>query len=68
MDDAFFGIFIFFYFYTLFPQEKAARLPPVEEIRTVLDHSVRGMLSTFSQVLINPNLITVCVLVFDSDL
>lgn len=31
-------------------QEKAARLPPVEEIRTVLDCSVRGMLSTFSHV------------------
>ncbi|XVE90163.1 hypothetical protein DITRI_Ditri20bG0056000 [Diplodiscus trichospermus] len=30
-------------------QEKAARLPPVEEIRTVLDQSTRGMLSTFSQ-------------------
>ncbi|KAL2320467.1 hypothetical protein Fmac_029436 [Flemingia macrophylla] len=30
-------------------QEKAARLPPVEEIRTVLDRSVRGMLSTFSK-------------------
>ncbi|XP_028761235.1 uncharacterized protein LOC114719849 [Neltuma alba] len=30
-------------------QEKAARLPPVEEIRTMLDRSVRGMLSTFSQ-------------------
>ncbi|KAH7571704.1 hypothetical protein JRO89_XS04G0122200 [Xanthoceras sorbifolium] len=30
-------------------QEKAARLPPVEEIRTVLDCNVRGMLSTFSQ-------------------
>ncbi|KAI5671753.1 hypothetical protein M9H77_12117 [Catharanthus roseus] len=30
-------------------QEKAARLPPIEEIRTVLDHSLRGMLSTFSQ-------------------
>ncbi|XP_052176695.1 glutamyl-tRNA reductase-binding protein, chloroplastic-like [Diospyros lotus] len=30
-------------------QEKAARLPPLEEIRTVLDHSSRGMLSTFSQ-------------------
>lgn len=29
-------------------QEKAARLPPVEEIRTVLHHSLRGMLSTFS--------------------
>ncbi|KAB1221167.1 hypothetical protein CJ030_MR2G012834 [Morella rubra] len=30
-------------------QEKAARLPPVEEIRTVVDHNLRGMLSTFSQ-------------------
>ncbi|KAL4355567.1 hypothetical protein GQ457_06G017330 [Hibiscus cannabinus] len=30
-------------------QEKAARLSPVEEIRTVLDQSRRGMLSTFSQ-------------------
>ncbi|XP_010549675.1 PREDICTED: uncharacterized protein LOC104820775 [Tarenaya hassleriana] len=30
-------------------QEKAARLPPVEEIRTLLDRSVRGMLSTLSQ-------------------
>lgn len=30
-------------------QEKAARLPPVEEIRTVLDQSLRGMVSTFSQ-------------------
>ncbi|XP_012070447.1 uncharacterized protein LOC105632625 isoform X2 [Jatropha curcas] len=30
-------------------QEKAARLPPVEEIKTVLYHSVRGVLSTFSQ-------------------
>ncbi|XP_017977100.1 PREDICTED: uncharacterized protein LOC18599869 [Theobroma cacao] len=30
-------------------QEKAARLPPVEEIRTVLDQSTRGMLSTFSE-------------------
>lgn len=30
-------------------QEKAARLPPIEEVRTVLDHSLRGMLSTFSQ-------------------
>ncbi|KAF7801481.1 root border cell-specific protein [Senna tora] len=30
-------------------QKKAARLPPVEEIRTALDCSVRGMLSTFSQ-------------------
>lgn len=30
-------------------QGKAARLPPVEEIRTVLDRSVRGVLSTLSQ-------------------
>ncbi|KAM1547128.1 hypothetical protein ACFX14_008515 [Malus domestica] len=30
-------------------QEKAARLPPVEEIRTLIDRSVRGTLSTFSQ-------------------
>lgn len=30
-------------------QEKAARLPPVEEIRTLLDRSIRGMLSTFSE-------------------
>lgn len=30
-------------------QEKAARLPPLEEIRTVINHSVRGMLSTISQ-------------------
>ncbi|KAK8634200.1 hypothetical protein V6N13_015028 [Hibiscus sabdariffa] len=30
-------------------QEKAARLSPVEEIRTVLGQSTRGMLSTFSQ-------------------
>ncbi|KAL4560746.1 hypothetical protein LXL04_032900 [Taraxacum kok-saghyz] len=30
-------------------QEKATRLPPIEEIRTILDHSIRGMLSTFSQ-------------------
>ncbi|CAI9101039.1 OLC1v1038265C1 [Oldenlandia corymbosa var. corymbosa] len=29
-------------------QENAARLPPVEEIKTVLHHSLRGMLSTFS--------------------
>ncbi|KAJ6858398.1 hypothetical protein NC652_040852 [Populus alba x Populus x berolinensis] len=29
--------------------EKAARLPPVEEIRTLLNQSTRGMLSTFSQ-------------------
>ncbi|XP_022747086.1 uncharacterized protein LOC111296877 [Durio zibethinus] len=32
-------------------QEKAARLSPLEEIRTVLDQSTRGMLSTFSQKL-----------------
>lgn len=31
-------------------QAKAARLSPVEEIRTVLNGSVCGMLSTFSQV------------------
>ncbi|KAI3677021.1 hypothetical protein L1987_86639 [Smallanthus sonchifolius] len=30
-------------------QEKAARLPPIEEVKTVLNHSIRGMLSTFSQ-------------------
>ncbi|KAJ8448562.1 hypothetical protein Cgig2_012206 [Carnegiea gigantea] len=30
-------------------EEKAARLPPVEEIRTVLANSTRGVLSTFSQ-------------------
>ncbi|KAG5232792.1 hypothetical protein OIU76_016538 [Salix suchowensis] len=30
-------------------QEKAARLPPVEEIRTVLNQSTHGMLSTISQ-------------------
>ncbi|XP_038883740.1 glutamyl-tRNA reductase-binding protein, chloroplastic isoform X2 [Benincasa hispida] len=30
-------------------QEKAARLSPAEEIRTLLDQSVRGMLSTFSR-------------------
>ncbi|WCJ43630.1 FMN binding [Euphorbia peplus] len=30
-------------------QEKAARLSPVEEIKTALNHSVRGVLSTFSQ-------------------
>ncbi|KGN53937.1 glutamyl-tRNA reductase-binding protein, chloroplastic [Cucumis sativus] len=30
-------------------QEKAARLSPVEEIRTLLDQSVRGTLSTFSR-------------------
>ncbi|XP_027349702.1 uncharacterized protein LOC113861224 isoform X2 [Abrus precatorius] len=32
-------------------QENAARLTPVEEIRTFLDRSVRGMLSTFSKKL-----------------
>lgn len=30
-------------------QEKAARLPPVEQIRTVLANSTRAMLSTFSK-------------------
>ncbi|KAJ4850716.1 hypothetical protein Tsubulata_004192 [Turnera subulata] len=30
-------------------QEKAARLPPVEEVKTLLDHRTRGMLSTFSE-------------------
>nr|GME03968.1 root border cell-specific protein-like protein [Ipomoea batatas]GME14070.1 root border cell-specific protein-like protein [Ipomoea batatas] len=30
-------------------QEKAARLPPIEEVRTVLGYSLRGVLSTFSQ-------------------
>uniref|UniRef100_A0ACD6AR02 Uncharacterized protein n=1 Tax=Avena sativa TaxID=4498 RepID=A0ACD6AR02_AVESA len=30
-------------------QAKAARLPPVEEIRTILDQSVRGVLMTHSQ-------------------
>ncbi|XP_004288416.1 PREDICTED: uncharacterized protein LOC101314217 [Fragaria vesca subsp. vesca] len=30
-------------------QEKASRLPPVQEIRTLVDRSVRGVLSTFSQ-------------------
>ncbi|XP_016501253.2 non-canonical heme oxygenase HOZ, chloroplastic [Nicotiana tabacum] len=30
-------------------QEKAARLSPIEEVRTVLDYSLRGVLSTFSQ-------------------
>ncbi|KAL3625486.1 hypothetical protein CASFOL_030940 [Castilleja foliolosa] len=29
-------------------QEKAARLPPIEEIKTILNHSSRGALSTFS--------------------
>ncbi|XP_076960829.1 non-canonical heme oxygenase HOZ, chloroplastic-like [Bidens hawaiensis] len=30
-------------------QEKAARLPPIEKVKTVLYHGVRGILSTFSQ-------------------
>ncbi|KAF9594126.1 hypothetical protein IFM89_028380 [Coptis chinensis] len=30
-------------------QKSAARLPPIEEVRTVLDCSVRGTLSTFSK-------------------
>ncbi|XP_011075050.1 uncharacterized protein LOC105159633 isoform X2 [Sesamum indicum] len=30
-------------------QEKATRLPPVEEVRTLLHYSLRGILSTFSQ-------------------
>nr|GMD99328.1 Cellular repressor of transcription [Ipomoea batatas] len=30
-------------------EEKAARLPPIEEVRTVLSYSLRGVLSTFSQ-------------------
>ncbi|KAL0452902.1 UNVERIFIED_CONTAM: hypothetical protein Slati_1268300 [Sesamum latifolium] len=30
-------------------QEKATRLPPIEEVRTLLHHSLRGILSTFSQ-------------------
>ncbi|EYU39991.1 hypothetical protein MIMGU_mgv1a012623mg [Erythranthe guttata] len=30
-------------------QEKAARLPPIEEVKTLLHHSSRGFLSTFSQ-------------------
>ncbi|KAL5198951.1 hypothetical protein ABZP36_002463 [Zizania latifolia] len=30
-------------------QAKSARLPPVEEIRTILDQSVRGVLATHSQ-------------------
>ncbi|KAG6413595.1 hypothetical protein SASPL_126309 [Salvia splendens] len=29
-------------------QEKAARLPPIEEIKTILSYSLRGVLSTFS--------------------
>lgn len=46
--------FVDFELLLLLLQEKAARLPPVEEIRTVLDHSVRGMLSTLSQVFETP--------------
>ncbi|PWA79195.1 hypothetical protein CTI12_AA207530 [Artemisia annua] len=30
-------------------QEKAARLPPIEEVKTVLSYGIRGVLSTFSQ-------------------
>ncbi|KAL9998639.1 putative FMN-binding split barrel, hem oxygenase HugZ-like superfamily [Helianthus debilis subsp. tardiflorus] len=30
-------------------QEKAARLPPIEEVKTILHYGVRGILSTFSQ-------------------
>ncbi|KVH88903.1 protein of unknown function DUF2470 [Cynara cardunculus var. scolymus] len=30
-------------------QEKAARLPSIEEVRTILHHSIRGTLSTISQ-------------------
>ncbi|KAJ0511200.1 putative FMN-binding split barrel, heme oxygenase HugZ-like superfamily [Helianthus annuus] len=30
-------------------QEKAAKLPPIEEVKTILYHSTRGALSTFSQ-------------------
>ncbi|CAN6453983.1 unnamed protein product [Victoria cruziana] len=30
-------------------QEKAARLSPVDEVRTMLDNGIRGVLSTFSQ-------------------
>ncbi|KAL8217105.1 hypothetical protein R6Q57_023942 [Mikania cordata] len=30
-------------------QEKAARLPPIEEVKTILHHGERGFLSTFSQ-------------------
>ncbi|KAJ0787255.1 putative FMN-binding split barrel, heme oxygenase HugZ-like superfamily [Helianthus annuus] len=29
--------------------EKAARLPPIEEVKTILHYGVRGILSTFSQ-------------------
>ncbi|KAL4578666.1 hypothetical protein LXL04_014795 [Taraxacum kok-saghyz] len=30
-------------------QEKAARLPPIEEVKTILHYSMRVVLSTFSQ-------------------
>ncbi|KAL8259829.1 hypothetical protein R6Q59_027782 [Mikania micrantha] len=30
-------------------QEKATRLPWIEEVKTILNHNIRGMLSTFSQ-------------------
>nr|GEW32490.1 FMN-binding split barrel [Tanacetum cinerariifolium] len=30
-------------------QEKAARLPPVEEVKMILVHTIRGMLSTCSK-------------------
>ncbi|KVH90646.1 uncharacterized protein LOC112521066 [Cynara cardunculus var. scolymus] len=30
-------------------QERAARLPPIEEVKTILHHGMRGVLSTFSQ-------------------
>ncbi|GJZ38261.1 FMN-binding split barrel containing protein [Tanacetum coccineum] len=30
-------------------QEKAARLPPIEEVKTILVHTIRGMLSTCSK-------------------
>jgi len=36
-------------------QKTAARLPAVEEIRTLLDSSLRGTLSTFSQVIQTSN-------------
>ena len=42
--------YFFFWSWGYWLQEKAARLPPVEEIRTLLDRSVRGVLSTVSQV------------------
>ncbi|CAH1441759.1 unnamed protein product [Lactuca virosa] len=30
-------------------QKKATRLPPIEEVRTILDHSIRGILLTFDK-------------------